>query len=55
MTKTAQQRLRDGYAARSPQKPKEEESPEMERIRAGLSPSHRTSVGYARIRRENRR
>lgn len=54
MAKTAQQRLSDAYAALSPEKPKEEETPETERIRAGLSPVHRMSVGYARLRRENK-
>ncbi len=50
-TKTAQERMRDGYKARSPEKPAKQESAETERIRAGLSPSHRMSVGYTRIQR----
>lgn len=56
MTKTAQERLRDGYAARSEasEKPKEEESAEMERVRAGLGTVHRMSVGYTRIQRGER-
>lgn len=66
MTKTAQERLSDGYAASTPIKKqplkvgdwpdaaRAEESAEIERARAGLSPSHRMSVGYAHIRRENK-
>jgi hypothetical protein len=59
---SAQERLTRGYATSSPAKkprPKSagwpggagEESPEMERIRAGLSPLQRTSVGFARLQR----
>jgi hypothetical protein len=66
MTKTAQQKLRDGYAASTPirKQPlkagdwpdagRAEETAEMERVRAGLGPAHRMSVGYARIQRGER-
>lgn len=62
--KTPLERLSDGYAASTPiKKPpikagewpggaRAEDTEEMERVRASLSPSQRISVGYARLEME---